>query len=102
MKIVNYATYVADPDLVVRVRPVHREYMDALIAGDHLVAGGPLADGGGALFIYEVDSLEEARQIVAEDPYTKEGVFADCELREWNVARAVPVLLTTTAPAESR
>lgn len=102
MKIVNYAKYVGDPELVLRVRPLHREYMDVLIAGDHLVAGGPFADGGGALFIYEVDSLEEARQIVAEDPYTKEGVFADCELREWTTARVVAELLTVTAPAESK
>jgi uncharacterized protein len=97
MKIVNYASYVEDPDLVTRVRPIHREYMDVLVSEGRLVAGGPFEDGKGALFVYEVGSPEEVRGIVAVDPYTREGVFADSQLRQWTVARAVPDLLSADA-----
>ena len=92
MKIINYATYIDDLRVVARIRPTHRRYMDELIAAGTLIAGGPLADGTGALFIYEVESMQEARAIVAADPYSTDGAFADVELKAWNVVKAQPVL----------
>ena len=68
MKIINYATYVDDLDLVALIRPTHRRYTAQLTAASKLIAGGPFSDGTGALFIYEVASLEEAHAIVADDP----------------------------------
>jgi uncharacterized protein len=101
MKVVNYASYVTDAETVTRIRPVHRQYMDQLIAAGQLVAGGPFEDGSGALFIYEVPSVDHARQIVAADPYSTGGAFAHCELKEWHVVKARPDLLGT-APGASK
>jgi uncharacterized protein len=96
MKIVNFATYVDDQATVTRLRPVHRQYMDRLEAAGTLVAGGPFRDGSGALFIYETPSLADADQIVAADPYSQGGAFARCVLKEWQIVKATPGLLTVT------
>ena len=50
--------------------------------------GGPtLADDGetpvGLLLVMETPSLDAARAFVADSPYEKAGVFAECELRQW-------------------
>jgi uncharacterized protein len=96
MKIVNFATYVADEVTVTGLRPVHRQYMAQLEAAGTLVAGGPFDDGTGALFIYETPSLGDAEQIVAADPYSQGGAFARCVLKEWHVVKATPALLTVS------
>ena len=36
MKIINYATYIDDLRVVARIRPIHRRYMDELIAAGTL------------------------------------------------------------------
>jgi uncharacterized protein YciI len=90
MKIINYATYVDDHEVVARIRPAHRRYMAQLPTDGNLVAGGPFGDGTGALFIYEVDSLDEAQAIVAVDPYSTDGAFAQTELKVWNVVTFQP------------
>lgn len=95
MKVVNYAAYT-DGWTVAKLRPAHREYMAKLESESKLVAAGPFksADGSytGALFIYEVDSMQEARDIVAADPYSR-GAFAETRLHDWEVVTAVPDLL---------
>jgi uncharacterized protein YciI len=91
MKIVNFASYT-DGFTVAKLRPGHREYVGKLESEGRLVAGGPFKDGSGALFIYEVASLHEAREIVAADPYSQ-GAFAECQLKEWDIVTAVPSLL---------
>jgi uncharacterized protein len=96
MKVVNFATYT-DGWTVAMERPAHREYVARLESEGKLVAGGPFKDGKGALFIYNVDSLDEAEQIVEADPYSQ-GAFANCELKDWVVVTAVSALLTPSAP----
>ncbi len=86
MKHVNYATYIVDADAVARVRPAHREYAKALAEAGKLVMAGQFIDRPGGLFVYEVDSRSEALVLVEQDPYTVAGVFAACELSEWEIA----------------
>ena len=88
MKVVNYARYIQDSQRVTELRPRHREYMSQLGAEGKLVAGGPFIDGSGALFIYEVDSLDAATSIVAADPYMTGGALATYELRPWEIIGA--------------
>jgi uncharacterized protein YciI len=90
VRFVNYATYVEDPQLVTQIRPTHRRYTAQLTAAGKLVAGGPFTDGSGGLFIYEAESLEEAKAIVAADPYQTEGAFAHTELKAWEVVTPDP------------
>jgi uncharacterized protein YciI len=72
-----------------RVRRAHREYLRA--PGVHRVTvrlGGPLlADDGrtmnGTLLVVEADSAAEVERFVADDPYTRNGVFDRIEIRHW-------------------
>jgi uncharacterized protein YciI len=90
----NYIHYVDDLDAVAAARPVHRAYMKRLDEEGRLAAGGPFEDGTGALFVYRVDSVDEAGQIAADDPYTAAGVIKDHTLQPWHVVYADPTLLS--------
>ena len=75
-----------DPDARARVRPDHLAYMAGLHDRGRVVMGGPVGDGSGALGVLRVDSEEEVRAIIADDPYTAAGVAADHVVRPWTVA----------------
>ncbi|MDX3852143.1 hypothetical protein [Streptomyces sp. AK02-01A] len=64
-------------------------------AGKADIAGGPFLDGGGASFSYEVDSLGEAEEIVAADPYTQSGTCASRDPELWEIAGSRPDPLST-------
>jgi len=65
------------------IRPKHREYLASLLEQGKLVLSGPFADESGALIMYQADSEEEVRSIIAADPYTTVNAIADLQLREW-------------------
>jgi uncharacterized protein len=47
---------------------------------------GPFLDGekmAGSLVILNVDSLDQARDWAANDPYAKAGLFQSVDIREW-------------------
>ena len=67
-------------------RPEHLDYLEGL--GNALVHAGPFLDPvdgtmNGSLIVVEAASLEAARQIVAEDPFARAGLFAAVEIRPW-------------------
>jgi uncharacterized protein len=64
-------------------RPAHREYLAGLLESGKLVASGPFVDDSGALIIYEANDEAEARELIANDPYTGIGVAATATLKEW-------------------
>ncbi|MER3420861.1 MAG: hypothetical protein C4290_10205 [Chloroflexota bacterium] len=84
MKYAAMIEYIADPDKVQSVRPVHREYLAKLKEQGRLVASGPFADGSGALIIYEADSPEQAEALLKADPFYQAGVFLSWRIRPWN------------------
>jgi hypothetical protein len=56
--------------------------------GDALVFAGPFTepDGqtmNGSLIVVEAASLEAAKAISANDPFSKLGIFADVDIRPW-------------------
>ena len=73
---------------IVRLRPAHREWLATLLDAGRLVASGPHTDGaGGALIIIrlpETAALRDAEELMDDDPFTREGVLAGREIREWN------------------
>jgi uncharacterized protein YciI len=75
----------ADMDARARVRPDHLAYMRSLLQEGTVVLAGPVGDGSGAMVVLAVDSEEEARRVVRDDPYTAAGVGVDHVLRPWNV-----------------
>jgi uncharacterized protein YciI len=73
----------ASQELRVQHRPAHREHLEANAASGKLLMAGPFVDDSGGFVILEAENEDEARAIMAEDPFTKEGVFASAELKEF-------------------
>jgi uncharacterized protein YciI len=90
VKIVNHVSYIGDAKKVASVRPAHRAFMSNLGEQGRLVAGGPLTDGSGAIFIYEADNLDAAEAIFAKDPYTLAGVVASHTMQAWEIVSVYP------------
>jgi uncharacterized protein len=63
----------------------HAEFVDDLVARRIFVMGGPLADYSGSVSLLENVGEDEARELVARDPFVLNGVFVLDELRAWNV-----------------
>lgn len=74
-----------------RVRARHLDRIGALVEAGRIALAGPCPtvdspDPGGAgfsgsLIVAEFDSLEDARDWIAGDPYVTEGVFDSFEVR---------------------
>jgi uncharacterized protein YciI len=63
----------------------HAEFVDVLIERGTMVMGGPFADNSGSQSLLEGVDADEARRILEEDPFMKNGVFELEEVREWTV-----------------
>lgn len=65
-----------------QVRPDHLAYLEAIKG--NIVFGGPLlgADGNpcGSMIVYEAADRAAAEALVANDPYSKAGLFGDVEI----------------------
>lgn len=70
-------------------RPAHREYLRN--PGAHVVKvhlGGPTLDPSGqhmngTLLVVEAESEAAVRAFLADDPYSRAGLFATLEVRPW-------------------
>lgn len=67
-----------------RYVPAHCEYVRDLIAQGHKAKTGYWGDYGGGMLLFEASSLEEAKEIVAQDPLIKNGCV-HYELHEWHI-----------------
>jgi uncharacterized protein len=63
----------------------HAAFVDELVARGTMVMGGPFADYSGSQIILENVGEDEARELVARDPFVANGVFVLEEVRAWNV-----------------
>jgi uncharacterized protein YciI len=61
-------------------RAAHLASLEPLAQRGRVILAGPLTDKTGSLIVIEADSLEEAKNIAHDDPYTKFGVFARVEV----------------------
>lgn len=65
-------------------RPAHLDYIQqtgiVAMAGPFL---GPEGQMQGSLVILNVDSMDQARDWAANDPYAKAGLFQSVDIREW-------------------
>jgi uncharacterized protein YciI len=68
-----------------RYVPAHKEYVRALIAQGHQVASGYWGERGGGMMIFEAESLECAKSIVAADPLVVNNCV-EYTLHEWCIA----------------
>ncbi|MGN8020518.1 YciI-like protein [Phyllobacterium sp. 22229] len=69
-------------------RAAHLDYLNGL--GDRLKFAGPfLGDDSkpnGSLVVIDAADVAGAREIAANDPYAKAGLFASVDIRPWNWA----------------
>lgn len=78
-------TYTDDKDKIAQVRPTHREYLRSLVDSGRLHESGPFTDDSGALIIYIADSEADAREMLANDPFSTSGVIVDAAVKEWRI-----------------
>jgi uncharacterized protein YciI len=60
----------------------HGNYMLSLYSKGIMKLAGPLTDNAGGAVVFEASSESEAREIVANDPAVKSGIFIH-ELHPW-------------------
>jgi uncharacterized protein YciI len=80
--------YIQDKAKIQELRPIHRQYLTQLKERGQLVACGPFIDDWGALIIYEAPTREDAETILQNDPFHKNGIFVQWQLRPWNAVMA--------------
>ncbi|MDJ0682857.1 MAG: YciI family protein [Xenococcaceae cyanobacterium MO_167.B52] len=64
--------------------PEHKEYVQQLINQGHKARTGYWAELGGGMLLFEASSLEEAKEIVAQDPLIKNNCVS-YELHQWKI-----------------
>ena len=80
MKIAAIIEYALGNEKLKTIAPAHREYLRGFLENEQLRAAGPLADDAGALWVLEVEGLDEAETIIKGDPYFAAGVFVKWQL----------------------
>ncbi len=78
-------TWVSGPPEAQRAWDEHAAFVDDLIERGIMVMGGPFADYSGSIIFLEGVDEDEARELVAPDPFLANGVFELAEARAWNV-----------------
>lgn len=79
--------YIYDKEPAQRdsVRPAHRDYLRTLFDRRKVVLSGPLADESQGFVVYHAENLEEAEELLKNDPYNTQGGATCKGPREWNV-----------------
>lgn len=73
-------------DLRDQVRPAHRAYLVGLQEQGLLLGSGPYADGpDGALLVFAAADRAALDALVADDPFSREGLVAQLDVREWTL-----------------
>lgn len=71
-------------DLRMANRPAHVEHLTTSgvveLAGPFLDANGQMC---GSMIVLSVDTMQQALDWVSDDAYTKAGLFASVDVREW-------------------
>ena len=92
MKFVALIDYVQDEEKRKATHAEHRVYLRSLLEDGRLAAAGVLADGAGSVWVYDADSLEDARALIEDDPFHAAGVSTTYDLRPmeyWSAKAAV-------------
>lgn len=62
-------------------RPEHREFLSRC---EGLLLSGPLTEPAGALLLVAADSAQQVQQRLDADPFRREGVIAEREVRAYD------------------
>jgi uncharacterized protein YciI len=75
---------IVDKTTFDRYVPAHKAFVRDLIVKGHKAKTGYWGEFGGGMLLFEAESLEEAKEIVARDPLIQNGCV-EFELHEWCV-----------------
>ena len=64
--------------------PAHKAYVEGLIVKGHKARTGYWAERGGGMLLFEADSMDEAKAIVAQDPLIQ-NYCVKYVLHEWRL-----------------
>jgi uncharacterized protein YciI len=73
---------IVDKPTFDRYVPAHKAYVEDLIAKGYQAKTGYWQRRGGGMLLFKAESMEEAQQIVAEDPLVKHGCVK-YDLYQW-------------------
>lgn len=73
-----------DPERI-ELRPQHRDRLQRLTDEGKLFGAGPWADDSGALVVFSTDSVDEAKELIAADPYFHTPGVSVVAYHDWNV-----------------
>lgn len=70
--------------LRVEHKPPHLRYIESIL--DHILVAGPLYDSAskeqnGSFYVFDVDTEEEVRAFLQNDPYHNAGIFTEVTLQ---------------------
>lgn len=71
-----------DPVKDAEILEEHIEYLNKYIASGKIFAKGPFLDHSGGLVIFETENMEEAKQLIDNDPVIINNTRS-YELKEW-------------------
>ena len=72
-----------EPEKIRQVVPTHVQYWKAANMKGYM--GGPFADRTGGLISFVASSLQEATEIVQQDPFILQDLIAEKWIKEWIV-----------------
>ena len=75
---------IVEKQIFDRYVPAHRAYVRDLIAKGHKAKSGYWAENPGGMLLFEAQSMEEAREIVAQDPLIENNCVS-YEIFQWCV-----------------
>ncbi len=81
MKVAAIIEYVQDREQVKAIWPAHRAYLRSFLDAGKLLAAGPFVDESGALWVLDVETVEEADEIVKGDPFVAAGAITGWKVR---------------------
>lgn len=93
-------TFDQDDDYRLQVRPAHRAYLAELTAAGSLRMAGSMADGEGALLVYDVADRAALDAVLAADPYFsgEQQAASVSSVREWGVLDLAPESAAGASP----
>ena len=81
MKVAAIIEYSQDREKVAELWDTHRAYLRQFLENGKLRAAGPFTEDSGALWVLDVETVEEAHQIVRGDPFVEAGAIVDWKVR---------------------
>lgn len=70
------------PEKVRQVIPAHVQYWKSVRPKDYM--GGPFADRSGGLITFVASNLDEATEVILQDPFILEDLIEQKWIKEWS------------------